>query len=149
MRTTLFALLAALSLGAAALHDRAAAEPPGWMQSPQEIAALVEGRTHHRDRADGTQETEFHTRDGRVAYLFQGCTVSGRWWLEENVLCYAYPSVTGDMKHCFWLRQTRGQLEYWSVSEPQAQTPTAVTIDNLTGNSDNLALGADGPCEAI
>ena len=90
-----------------------------------------------------------HTRDGRVAYLFQGCTVSGRWWLEENVLCYAYPSVTGDMKHCFWLRQTRGQLEYWSVSEPQAQTPTAVTIDNLTGNSDNLALGADGPCEAI
>ncbi len=148
MRPTLFALLVALGLGWS--HGASAAgEPPGWIQSPVEIAALVEGRTHHRDRADGTSESEFHSRDGRVAYLFDGCTVAGRWWLEENVLCYAYPSVTGEMKHCFWLRQTRGQLEYWSTSEPQASSPTAVTIDNLSGNPDNLALGADGPCDAI
>ena len=144
MRPTLFALLVAF-----ALAGTAAAEPPGWIQSPQEIVALVEGRTHHRDRFDGSQESEFHSRDGRVAYLFDGCTVAGRWWLEENVLCYAYPSVTGETAHCFWLRQVRGQLEYWSVQEPQAESPTAVTIDNLVGNPANLALGADGPCDAI
>ncbi len=147
MRAPFIAGLLALALPA--LQASAEAQPPGWIQSPQEIAALVEGRTHHRERADGTMETEFHSKDGRVAYLFEGCTIAGRWWLEENVLCYAYPSVTGEMAHCFWLRQVRGQLEYWSVDEPQSKAPTAVTLDNLSGNTDHLSLGADGPCQEI
>lgn len=144
-------LLIPLLLLGAALTASAAPEgaPPGWLQSPQEIAGLVEGRTHHRERADGSTEIEYHARDGRVAYTFQGCTYAGRWWLEENILCYAYLSATGQVPHCFWLRQNRGQLEYWSVAEAQAQAPVAVTTDNLPGNPDHLPLDADGPCEEI
>lgn len=124
-------------------------EGPGWLQSSQEIADLIEGRTHYRQRDDGTTEVEFHSLDGRVAYEFDGCIIPGRWWVEQNVLCYAYPTMSGGLAHCFWLRLNRGQLEYWSAAEPQEQEPLAVTIDNLTGNPEHLALDADGRCYEI
>jgi len=142
---TLPALLMLGLLGGAA----AEAEDPGWIQSAQEIAPLVEGRTHYREREDGASEVEFHSKDGRVAYQFDGCMIAGRWWLEENVLCYAYPSMTGDMAHCFWLRMNRGQLEYWSTEQPQDGDPVAVTLDNIAGNPEHLALDADGLCQEI
>jgi len=152
----LAAALTALSLAGAALLGSAGAAPqepsadlPGWLQSAPELDAVLEGRTHYRERDDGTMEIEYHSKDGRVAYEFDGCIVAGKWWVEENVVCYAYPEMTGDMAHCFWLRMDRGQLQYWTTSEPQATQPLAVTIDNLAGNTENLALGAKGKCQDI
>ncbi len=148
---TLFAaaLMLGLALAGAATQAADVSGDPGWLQSQKEIAALVEGRTHYRLRDDGTTEMEFHSLDGRVAYDFDGCIIPGRWWLEENVLCYAYPTMTGDLPHCFWLKLNRGQLEYWSAAEPQGAAPLAVTTDNLTGNPEHLALDADGQCHEI
>ena len=152
----LLPLAAALTLAAATFIGSAGGAPaasppdmPGWLQSPKDISAVIEGRTHYRDRSDGTSEIEYHTADGKVAYEFDGCIIAGKWWLEENVICYAYPEMTGDMAHCFWLRMDRGQLQYWSTAEPQATTPLAVVIDNLAGNTENLALGAGGKCQDI
>lgn len=155
MRFALSKMMLALSLPlalAASLWGAdmpAAAEGPGWMQSGEEITRLVEGRTHVRERNDGQVEVEYHSPDGRVAYEYEGCLISGRWWLEQNVLCYAYPEMTGDLPHCFWLRQVRGQLEYWSVDTPQANQPIAVTTDNLPGNTQQLPLDASGRCTDI
>jgi hypothetical protein len=151
----LAAALAALTLAAAFVGTAGGApvqsppDMPGWLQSSKDIAAVIEGRTHYREREDGTREIEYHTKDGRVAYEFDGCIVAGKWWLEDNVVCYAYPEMTGNMAHCFWLRMDRGQLQYWSTSEPQATEPLAVTLDNLAGNTENLALGASGKCQDI
>lgn len=142
-------LMAGAAPGPAAGQAASGQEGPGWLQSGKEIAELIEGRTHYRLRDDGSTEVEFHSMDGRVAYEFDGCIIPGRWWLEENVLCYAYPTMTGDLPHCFWLKQNRGQLEYWSAAEPQSSDPLAVTTDNLTGNPEHLALDADGQCYEI
>lgn len=147
-RAIAWSFTALLLLGVAGA-SAAETEVPGWIQSAQEIAPLVEGRTHYREREDGASEIEFHSMDGRVAYQFDGCMIAGRWWLEENVLCYAYPSMTGEMAHCFWLRMNRGQLEYWSTEEPQEGAPVATTFDNLAGNPEHLALDADGQCQEI
>jgi len=152
----LAAALTALTLAGAAFLSTAGGAPiegapdlPGWLQSTKDITAVIEGRTHYREREDGTSEIEYHSQDGRVAYEFDGCIVAGKWWLEDNVVCYAYPEMTGETAHCFWLRMDRGQLQYWSTSEPQATQPLAVTIDNLAGNTENLALGAAGRCQDI
>jgi len=154
-RRHLPALAAALGLGAlllvlagptAAAPLEGAPDLPGWLQTPQEMASVIEGRTHYREREDGTTEVEYHSDDGRVAYEFDGCIVGGKWWLEDNVVCYEYPEMTGKLAHCFWLRMERGQLQYWSTTEPQATDPLAVTVDNLAGNPENLALGAGGEC---
>jgi hypothetical protein len=152
-RRHLSSLAAALGLCALALSGVALAAPiegapnlPGWLQSQQDMSAVLDGRTHYRSRADGTAEVEYHSTDGRVAYEFDGCIIGGKWWLEENVVCYEYPEMTGKMAHCFWLRMERGPLQYWSTTEPQATEPLAVTVDNLAGNPENLALGAGGEC---
>jgi len=147
---SLAAALTALSLVAAAAAPlEGAPDLPGWLQSSQDVSQMIEGRTHYRERDDGTVEIEYHSKDGRVAYEFDGCIVGGKWWVEDNVVCYTYPEMTGDMAHCFWLRMDRGQLQYWSTSDPQATQPLATTIDNLAGNTENLALGASGQCQDI
>lgn len=152
-RRHLLSLAAALGLGTFLLAGSATAAPlegapnlPGWLQTTQDLTSVIEGRTHYREREDGTTEVEFHSLDGRVAYEFDGCIIGGKWWLEDNVVCYEYPEMTGRMAHCFWLRMDRGQLQYWSTTEPQATEPLAVTVDNLAGNPANLALGAGGEC---
>ena len=30
---------------------------------------------------------------------------SGTWWVQEEAICYRYPSLSGDAAHCFYLRE--------------------------------------------
>ncbi|MEO1190359.1 MAG: hypothetical protein AAFY02_01270 [Pseudomonadota bacterium] len=118
----------------------------GWLESEQEIEAAISNATHVRTRIDGSEEVEFHSDDGRVGYFFEGCLWSGDWWATEETICYRYPSLSGDMSHCFYLRDGPAGLEYWSIEETDARRPLAVVTQLLDGNPRNLALDSTGRC---
>ena len=128
----------------------ALAEPKrgeGWLESESEIEKAVSDATHVRTRADGTSEVEYHSADGRVAYAFEGCLWSGEWWVSEERLCYRYPSLSGDMAHCFYLRDGPAGLEFWSVDDSEARQPLALVKSLLDGNPQELPLDSGGRCE--
>ncbi|MBC6416666.1 MAG: hypothetical protein GDA47_02430 [Rhodospirillales bacterium] len=140
-------LAAALLLTAAT----AGAEPgrgEGWLSGGSRIEEAISGTTHLRGRTDGGGgEVEYHAADGKVAYLLDGCLWSGRWWAEEDRLCYAYPSLSGETAHCFYLRDGPAGLEYWSVEDPGARQPLAWVKSVLEGNPQELAMNSGGHCE--
>ncbi len=121
----------------------------GWLSSKSEIEAAVSDATHLRSRVDGSDEVEYHSADGKVAYLWDGCLWSGTWWVEEEALCYAYPSLSGDAAHCFYLRKGPAGLEYWSVDEESANQPLAWVKSKLAGNARELAMNSGGRCQDI
>ncbi|MBC6405010.1 MAG: hypothetical protein GDA41_04675 [Rhodospirillales bacterium] len=147
----LFSHRVALSLAALLLAaGTAEAEPgrgEGWLSGESRIEEAVSGTTHLRGRTDGGDEAEYHTTDGKVAYLWDGCLWSGRWWAEEDRLCYAYPSLSGEAAHCFYLRDGPAGLEYWSVEDPDARQPLAWVKSVLEGNPQGLALNSGGHCQ--
>ncbi|GAB5469722.1 MAG: hypothetical protein Kilf2KO_27520 [Rhodospirillales bacterium] len=134
---------AAISIGPATAESKRGS---GWLESEREIEAAISDATHVRTRADGTDEVEFHSEDGRVAYAFEGCLWSGEWWIAEEAICYRYPSLSGDMAHCFYLRDGPAGLEYWSVDDQEARQPLALVKSLLQGNPRDLSLESTGRC---
>lgn len=119
----------------------------GWLKSDAELRAAVSDSTHVRRRVDGSEETEYHSEDGRVAYLFDGCLWSGQWWVAEEEICYRYPELSGAMEHCFFLRDGPAGLEFWSVERTAEPRPLAVVEQLLDGNPRGLSLEAGGRCQ--
>lgn len=146
--TTAASLAAALVL-AAGIALAGPGRGTGWLSSESEIEQAVSDATHVRARVDGSDEVEYHSADGRVAYLWDGCLWSGTWWVEEEALCYAYPSLSGDIAHCFYLRQGPAGLEYWSAEEQDASRPLAWVKSKLAGNARDLAMNSGGRCQEI
>jgi len=119
----------------------------GWLTSKEQITAAVSDATHVRSRADGSEEVEYHSADGRVAYFFDGCLWSGEWWVDGSQVCYRYPSLSGLMAHCFHLRDGPAGMEFWSVDDEESHRPLAVVEALLDGNPRNLSLDAGGRCQ--
>ncbi len=144
--TTAASLAAALVIAAGvALAGPGRGE--GWLSSQSEIEQAVSDATHLRSRVDGSDEVEYHSADGKVAYLWDGCLWSGTWWVEEEALCYAYPSFSGDASHCFYLREGPAGLEYWSAEDENAVQPLAWVESRLAGNAQGLAMNSGGHCQ--
>ncbi|MEQ8655537.1 MAG: hypothetical protein RIC87_24005 [Kiloniellales bacterium] len=146
--TTALSFAAALVL-AAGIAVAGPGRGEGWLSDQSEIEEAVSDATHIRGRVDGSDEIEYHSADGEVAYLWDGCLWSGTWWVEEARLCYAYPSLSGDAAHCFFLREGPAGLEYWSVDEQNANQPLAWVKSKLDGNAKDLAMNSSGRCRDI
>ncbi len=144
--TTAISVTAALVL-AAGIALAGPGRGDGWLSKDSEIEQAVSDATHIRSRVDGSDEVEYHSADGKVAYLWDGCLWSGTWWVQEEALCYTYPSLSGDAAHCFYLREGPAGLEYWSVDEAEANRPLAWVKSKLEGNAKDLAMNSGGGCQ--
>lgn len=142
---TTLALTGAAQIGASLANDPAAGDP-GWVQQEEVMHQLIDGMTHYRTRIDGGVEVEYQSPDGRSAYLLEGCLYRGEWWIEENIVCFRYPELSGSQQSCFWLRQAADGIEFWDTTVPEATQPTAVTDRTAAGNAENLALDGRGDC---
>jgi len=144
------ALVCGLATGAYAVTDAPPAPLPSaadWIQGRATLHALVSGRTHYRDRSDGTSEIEYHDPDGRSAYIWDNCIERGEWWVTEQEICFFYPDTALQGPHCFLVKEnTKGQLEFWWSGDPAALLPTATTIQDVEGNVERLPLGVTGEC---
>lgn len=141
--------LAAALLLAAGIALAGPGRGTGWLSTKSEIEAAVSDATHVRSRTDGSDEVEYHSADGKVAYFWDGCIWSGTWWVQDEAICYSYPMLSGDMAHCFYLRQGPAGLEYWSVDEQDARQPLAWVKSKLKGNARDLAMDSGGRCQDI
>lgn len=138
-------LAAALSTALAGADD--AAPKTEQVTGKAALEALVSGRTQYRDRSDGTSEIEYHSPDGRSAYVWDNCIERGQWWATDDQICFFYPDTTLQGPHCFWIkRNAKDQLEFWWSGDPGAPLPTATTIEDLPGNVEHLPLDSTGEC---
>lgn len=151
MRPLILSSLAAGLL--AAVVSAALAGADDAVQKPEQITgkaaleALVSGRTQYRDRSDGTSEIEYHSPDGRSAYVWDNCIERGQWWATEDQICFFYPDTALQGPHCFWIkRNAKDQLEFWWSGDPRAPLPTATTVEDLPGNVERLPLDTTGEC---
>ncbi len=119
----------------------------GWITGQAALAALVANRTQYRDRSDGSSEIEYHSADGRSAYLWDSCIERGEWWTTEQQICFYYPDTTLQGPHCFWVRKNgQEQLEFWWAGDPGALLPTATAVKDVEGNVERLPLDVTGEC---
>lgn len=125
----------------------AEAREDGWITGKEALAEIVADRTHYRDRSDGSSEIEYHTTDGRSAYLWDSCIERGQWWTTEQQVCFFYPDTALQGPHCFWVRRNdQEQLEFWWAGDPGALLPTATTVEDAAGNVERLPLDTTGEC---
>jgi hypothetical protein len=122
-------------------------EGEAWVTGQEELAALVSGRTHYRDRSDGTSEIEYHDPGGQSAYVWDNCIERGQWWTTEREVCFFYPDTALKGPHCFFIkRNSEAQLEFWWAGDPAALMPTATNVQDVEGNVERLPLGVTGEC---
>ena len=147
MRISRMLLMTVLALSISGIALAGPKRGEGWLTTDSEIENAVSDATHVRSRSDGSDEIEYHSEDGKVAYLWDGCLWSGEWWVREEQICYRYPSLSGDMAHCFYLRDGPAGLEYWSVDDSEATRPLALVEALLDGNPRDLVMDSGGRCQ--
>jgi len=145
--TLLLAAAAPLALAGADQPGPALEEGESWITGAEALAALVSGRTHYRDRSDGTSEIEYHDPAGQSAYVWDNCIERGQWWTTEREICFFYPDTALKGPHCFFIkRNAEAQLEFWWAGDPAALLPTATNVQDVEGNVERLPLGVTGEC---
>ncbi len=138
--------------------DAPQAKTPGELSTPLErhwknritgvetLEALVKNRTQYRTRSDGSFEVEYQSPDGISAYLWEGCVIRGEWWTTEDEICFFYPDNDLQGPHCFYIEKGEKGLEFWWSGNPFATEPTATTVRDVEGNSEQLPVGVNGEC---
>ena len=145
--TVLLAGLAPVALAGADTPGPALKDGEEWITGQAALEALVSGRTHYRNRSDGTSEIEYHDPDGQSAYVWDNCIERGQWWTTEREICFFYPDTALKGPHCFFIkRNAEEQLEFWWAGDPGALLPTATNVQDVEGNVERLPLGVTGEC---
>ncbi len=143
-------LLVALLPPAGALADETGAldRPDGHIVGKATLIELVADATLYGDRSDGALDIEYHHPDGRSAYWFEGCLYRGQWWATAEELCYFYPTTDWPGPHCFSAEVWSGQLYMVGSGDVLGDLVIQIT-ERAAGNSEHLALDAEGGCDLV
>jgi hypothetical protein len=117
---------------------------------PAAIKAKLDGMTIYGRYYDGENWVEYHLPDGRTAYWEKGCTYPGKWWEQDDQVCYAYPNYRNNSPNCFYLFvRPDGSVQFVGVSDDGSAYLASFSTKIDQGNTANLPIGGLSPCVGV
>jgi len=117
---------------------------------PAAIKAKLDDMTIYGRYYDGEDWVEYHLADGRTAYWEKGCTYPGKWWEQDDQVCYAYPNYRNGAPNCFYLFvRPDGSVQFVGVSDDGSAYLASFSTKIDHGNSANLPIGGLSPCVGV
>ena len=117
---------------------------------PAQIKAKLDDMTIYGRYYDGEDWIEYHMPDGRTAYWEKGCTYPGKWWEQNDQVCYAYPNYRSGAPNCFYLFvRPDGSVQFVGVSDDGSAYVASFSTKIDHGNTPNLAVGGLSPCVGV
>ena len=155
-RRMILGLLLAIGVGSgAAAQDAPAVIAPAVIADAATLDELLAGNTlYGANTYHGLIEfkwSEFHCPGGRSIYLRGLELYRGKWWLEENEVCYSYEELSPGETYCFHV-QPRGDGTYdmqgRDETDDESQAKVKV-LGRVVGGPFNIQKLAGGSCDEL
>jgi hypothetical protein len=109
--------------------------------SADEIRALHLDKTHEFKLASGKTALDFFTADGRSSFQrSDGVADQGRWEIQDQHVCYVYPSIPATSENCFSMAAKDGRYVLFKEFPNKKGEFGAEVISITPGNAKNLPL---------
>lgn len=117
---------------------------------PDAIRRALDDLTIYGRYYDGENWIEYHLKDGRTAYSEKGCTYPGKWWVENGMICYAYPNYRDGAANCFLMFvRSGGGIQFVAFGVDGSPYLASSSTQTAPGNDAHLPIGGLSPCVGV